>query len=61
MVTVFAAKGLTKIGAGGGDEQESITVHVVSLSGIDTWLSRKIEQGLLVDPKIYSALYLTTI
>jgi ADP-ribose pyrophosphatase len=58
MVQVYQALGLTKVGAGGGDEQEDITVHVVPIKGIKNWFDQKTREGLLVDPKIYATLYL---
>src|SRR5690606_39395108 len=57
MVMFFHAKGLKKIASGGGDETENITVHEVPLDGIDDWLKKAEGQGLLVDPKVYTALY----
>jgi ADP-ribose diphosphatase len=58
IVTFFRAKGLTRVGAGGGDHTEDITVHVVPLGQIRSFLADRIAAGLLVDPKVYAALYL---
>ncbi|HKJ18466.1 MAG TPA: NUDIX hydrolase [Xanthomonadales bacterium] len=57
IVTFFEARQLTKIARGGGDESEDITVHCIALEEIDDWLKAQARKGLLVDPKIYSALY----
>ncbi len=58
MVTVFKATGLKRVGAGGGDATENITVHVVSLREIDAWLKNMSNNGFLIDPKVYAGLYL---
>lgn len=52
--TFVMAKGLTQVGAGGGDETEDITVHAVPVSEVGQWLKDK---GCLYDPKILTALY----
>lgn len=48
---------LTRVHAGGGVEGEDIVVHRAPLHGIDDWLRHKREEGLLVEPRIYTALY----
>lgn len=58
MMTLFRAEKLRKVGPGGGDHTESITVHEVPLEKVHGWLIEKEKQGLLVDPKVYGALYL---
>ncbi len=58
MISVFRARGLKKVGSGGGDHLESITPHVVPLKSIDQWLEQKKEEGNLVDSKVYMMLYL---
>ena len=57
-VAVFKAHGLKRIGRGGGDPTEKITVHVISVDGVDAWLKKKVSQGCIVDPKVFAALYL---
>ena len=56
-VTLFLATKLRRVGVGGGVGHEDITVHEVSLDGIDAWLEEKARSGVLVDPKIYAGLY----
>lgn len=56
-VTFFRARDLTRVGAGGGDESESIVVHLVPLEEVPAWLAERRRQGRLVDPKVYSALF----
>lgn len=57
VVTLFRARGLTKVGEGGGDDTEDIVVHEVPLDGIDAWLNERHREGLLIDPKVYAGLY----
>lgn len=57
-VTVFKAIGISRTGSGGGDETENITVHVIGLREIDSWLRTMIARGIMVDAKVYAALYL---
>jgi ADP-ribose pyrophosphatase len=54
---MYAAVGLTRVGPGGGDSNENITVHEVKLDRIDDWLRRKEIEGVMIDPKIYAALF----
>ena len=58
IVTFFHARGLTRVGPGGGDETESITVHEVPLAGLAAFLAAQRQAGLDVDPKIYAGLFL---
>jgi ADP-ribose pyrophosphatase len=56
-VTFFRATGLTRVGAGGGDETENITVHVIRVAEVPAFLRRQVAAGVLVDPKVYVGLY----
>jgi ADP-ribose pyrophosphatase len=56
-LTIVRARGLHRIGPGGGDESENIRVHLVSLDTIDNWLQTQISAGKKLDAKIYAALY----
>lgn len=53
----FRAKGMFKTGPGGGEDDEQIIVHEVPLSQIDSFLSQKMKEGKLIDPKFYAGLY----
>jgi ADP-ribose pyrophosphatase len=55
--TLFLALDAEKIGAGGGDESEDIHVRLVPLDQVETWLDQRRREGLLVDPKVYAALF----
>jgi ADP-ribose pyrophosphatase len=58
IVTFFEARGLRRVGPGGGDDSEDITVHTVPLATLDAFLAEKRDAGLAVDPKIFAGLYL---
>ena len=57
LITLFRATQLTKVGNGGGDEHEAIQVHEIPLPEVIPWLNRRANEGLLIDLKVYSALY----
>src|SRR3982751_1537636 len=57
VVSFFLASGLTRVGAGGGDETEDITVHEVPLAELKAFLSARAAAGLGVDLKIYAGLF----
>jgi len=57
ILTIVRARGLHRIGPGGGDKSENIRVHLVSLDTIDNWLQTQISAGKKLDAKIYAALY----
>jgi ADP-ribose pyrophosphatase len=53
----FFAHGLRKVGPGGGDSGENITVHEVPLDSCALWLHEQHERGLAIDAKIFAALH----
>jgi len=57
-ISFFQAHGLTRVGPGGGDASESITVHQVPLPRLRAFLATCAADGLAVDPKIYAGLFL---
>ncbi len=57
VVTLFMARGLRRVHAGGGTEHEDIHVHEIPLAEVPSWLAQKAAEGLLIDPKIYAGLY----
>jgi len=59
IVTFFRATALERVSDGGGDEHEDIVVHAVPLPEVEAWLAAKMAAGVLVDPKVYSALWFT--
>ena len=58
VVTFYEARGLSRVGPGGGDDSEDITVHLVPLLELRTFLAAKRAAAVLVDPKIYAGLFL---
>jgi ADP-ribose pyrophosphatase len=60
IVHLYRATGLTREGAGGGVGGEDITVHAVPLRTIREWLQDKEREGVLIDLKVWSALYFLT-
>lgn len=57
MITIFFASGLVRVGPGGGDGNENITVHHVPLKSAPRWLQAKMAEGIMLDPKIYAGLF----
>ena len=58
IISFFHARGLTRVGPGGGVESEQITVHTVPLSELMPFLAARAAAGLAIDPKIYAGLFL---
>jgi ADP-ribose pyrophosphatase len=50
--TLVRAHGLTRIGEGGGDENEDIAVHLVARADIPNFLEQKRAEGLGIDVKL---------
>lgn len=57
IITIFFAGALERVGPGGGDGDENITVHRVALNDATKWLEARIAEGIMVDPKIYAGLF----
>jgi ADP-ribose pyrophosphatase len=57
VVTLFRARDLSRVGAGGGVDGESITVHEVPLADAESWLLGREAGGALVDPKVWAGLW----
>lgn len=53
----FLARGLERIGPGGGDASEDIVVHEVPLEEVESFLEARQATGTLVDPKVFAGLY----
>ena len=54
---IVRATGLRQVGRGGGVDGENITVHRIALDEVHQWLLRQQRAGLMVDFRIYAALY----
>jgi ADP-ribose pyrophosphatase len=50
--TLVRASGLTRVGDGGGDGDENITVHRVALAEIPAFVSAKRAEGVAIDAKM---------
>jgi ADP-ribose pyrophosphatase len=57
-ITFLVATGLRKVADGGGDEHESIKVHVVPLDSAWAFLKQQMQEGLMVDSRVPTCLYL---
>ncbi len=57
IVSFVVARGLRRVGPGGGDDSEDIEVHAIPLDRVDCWLREQRAAGKSTDPKIYAALY----
>jgi len=55
--TLLEAKNIKKVSDGGGEGGENITVHEIPVSEIEKWLVDVQKKDVLVDPKVYAALY----
>jgi ADP-ribose pyrophosphatase len=57
VITIFIARKLRRVHAGGGIGNEKIIVHEVDLAQIDQWLDARVREGFLIEPKVYAGLY----
>jgi len=57
-VAFVRATGLRKVGAGGGDASEDITVHEVPRASAATWLVGKMRAGYQLDAKLWAGLWM---
>lgn len=61
VISFFRALRVKRVGAGGGDESEDITVHEVPLGELRRFLAAKQAEGCAIDPKIYAGLFLADV
>lgn len=57
IVSFVLASGLERVSDGGGVDRESIVVHTIEMTKVHDWLLEQSAAGLLVDHKVYAALY----
>lgn len=57
LITFFLATGLRRVTDGGGDESERITVHQIPMTRLDDWLNDRVDEGCLLDARLFSGLY----
>lgn len=58
IATYFLADQLKKVGPGGGDSSENITVHEIEIEEIDNWLARAQKAEKKIAARVYGGLYL---
>ena len=58
VISFFRAGQLERVGPGGGDASEDITVHEVALPELRAWLVEKQRKGCALDPKVYAGVFL---
>lgn len=57
LIAFVRARGLRRVGRGGGDATEQITVHEIPKGEVARWLHARMQQGDSIDPKLYAGLY----
>jgi ADP-ribose pyrophosphatase len=57
-IAFVRATGLRKVGEGGGDASEDITVHEVPRAQAAAWLARKLGEGYELDAKLWAGLWM---
>ena len=57
-IAFVRASGLVRVGPGGGDDSEDITVHEVPRAGAPSWLAGKLAEGYELDPKLWAGLWM---
>lgn len=55
LIDFYLVRDAQQISEGGGDESESIKVHVVPLAKLGAWAKRKSTRKTCVDPKVFAA------
>ncbi|MES1166349.1 MAG: NUDIX hydrolase [Verrucomicrobiota bacterium] len=58
VISFYKAGPMARVGPGGGDEHEDITVHEVPLTELRSFIAAQKSSGRLIDPKIYAGLFL---
>lgn len=57
-IAIVRATGLVRVGLGGGDDTEDITVHEVPRTQAPAWLVRKQAEGFELDLKLWAGLWM---
>lgn len=57
-IAFVRATGLTRVGAGGGDDSEDITVHEIPRPRAAAWLVEKMAAGYELDAKLWAGLWM---
>src|SRR5690606_36413187 len=54
---LYLAHDVERVGDGGGDEHEDITVHLVPRAEVERWLAERERAGAIIDLKVWAGLY----
>lgn len=57
-IAFVRASGLARVGGGGGDDSEEITVHEVPRADAPAWLAARMAEGYELDPKLWAGLWM---
>jgi len=57
-VSFVWAENIKRTSEGGGVDGENIIVHEIELEKVNSWLKEKQKEGLSIDAKVYSGLYI---
>ncbi len=57
-IAFVRATGLSRVGAGGGDDSEDITVHEIPRQRAAAWLVQKMGEGYQLDAKLWAGLWM---
>lgn len=57
IITIYLARNLKRSGPGGGDANEDITVHHVTIADAVAWLQARQAEGIMIDHKVYAGLF----
>ncbi len=58
IITMIEARGLRKVGDGGGIDGEDITTLLIPKAEVRTYLAQRSAAGDLIDPKVFAGLYI---
>ena len=57
IMTFFYTDTIKRTSTGGGYESENITIHMVPLTKVESYIMQQAGNGMLIDPKLYIGLY----
>jgi ADP-ribose pyrophosphatase len=58
IVNFYLARGVRRTGEQGVREKDEIRVHVTALGELGRWAREREEEGILIDPKVWSGVHL---
>ena len=57
VISLVFAEGLKRVGEGGGLPSENIECFEIPLRSVSRWLDKCVEEGCIIDPKIFACLH----